>query len=65
MSSSSHREVIAAMGFTVPTLLFLVLYCFLVIEHGRRKVLHFTITGHPSSSRAVQQLRTAVMESRP
>jgi hypothetical protein len=34
----NHREVITAMDFfTVPTLTFRVLYCFFVIEHGRRK----------------------------
>jgi hypothetical protein len=26
--------------FTVPTMTFRVLYCFFVIEHERRKVLH-------------------------
>src|SRR5260370_28630283 len=37
-----HREAIAAMDcFTVPTLTFGVLYCFLVIAHDRRKMLHF------------------------
>ena len=32
--------------FTVPTLTFRVLYCFFVIEHGRRKILHFNVTEH-------------------
>jgi hypothetical protein len=37
----NHREVLAAMDFfTVPTMTFRVLYCFFVIEHERRKVLH-------------------------
>jgi len=37
----NHREIIAAMDFfTVYTLTFRILYCFFVIEHGRRKILH-------------------------
>jgi Homeodomain-like domain len=47
---SNHREVIAAFDFfTVPTLTFQVLYCFFVIEHGRRKILHFNVTRHPTT----------------
>ena len=37
----NHREAMAAMDFfTVPTLTFGVLYCFFVISHDRRKILH-------------------------
>jgi hypothetical protein len=35
------------------------LYCFFVIEHGRRKILHFHATAHPTSDWIVQQLREA------
>src|SRR3954451_8071699 len=39
----NHREVMAAFDFfTVPTLSFRVLYCFFVIEHDRRRILHST-----------------------
>ena len=56
----NHREVIAAFDFfTVPTLTFRVLYCFFVIEHHRRRILHFNATMHPSSEWIVQQLREA------
>jgi putative transposase len=42
----NHREAIAAMDFfTVPTLTLGVLYCFFVIGHDRRKILHFNVTG--------------------
>ena len=55
---ANHREVIVAMDFfTVPTLTFQLLYCFFVIEHGRRQLLHFNVTRHPSSDWVVQQLR--------
>lgn len=57
---SNHREAIAAMDFlTVPTLAFGVLYCFFVIAHRRRRVLHFNVTRHPSSVWVSQQLREA------
>src|SRR2546427_9100874 len=56
----SHREAIAAMDFfTVPTFAFGVLYCFFVISHDRRRVLHFNVTRHPTSTWIVQQLREA------
>ena len=62
----NHREVIAAMDFfTVPTLTFQVLYCFFIIEHGRRKILHFNMTEHPTGPWIVQQLREAFPESCP
>ena len=57
---SNHREAIAAMDFfTVPTLTFGVLYCFFVIAHNRRRILHFNVTRHPTSEWVAQQLREA------
>ena len=62
----NHREVIVAFDFfTVPTLTFQLLYCFFVIEHGRRKILHFNVTRHPSAEWVVQQLREAFPEAGP
>jgi transposase InsO family protein len=56
----NHREVIVALDFfTVPTATFKLLYCFFVIEHGRRKILHFNITSYPTAEWVVQQLREA------
>jgi transposase InsO family protein len=56
----NHREAIAAMDFfTVPTATFSVLYCFFVISHDRRRILHFNVTKHPTSMWIVQQLREA------
>jgi hypothetical protein len=52
-----RREVIAAFFFTVPTLKFRTLYCFFVIEHSRRTILHFNCIEHPTSNRIAQQLR--------
>ncbi len=57
---SNHREVVVALDFfTVPTLTFQLLYCFFVIEHGRRRILHFNVTRHPTADWVVQQLREA------
>jgi hypothetical protein len=55
-----HREAIAAKDFfTVPTLTFGVLYCFFVIAHGRRRIVHFNATRHPTGAWVTQQLREA------
>jgi len=60
----NHREVITAVDFfTVPTITFRVIYCFFIIEHGRRKILHFNVPEHPTGSWMVQQLREAFPES--
>jgi putative transposase len=57
---SNHREVVAAMDFfTVPTLTFGTLYCFFVIAHDRRRILHCRATKHPTSTWVVQQIREA------
>jgi hypothetical protein len=56
----NHREAIAAMDFfTVPTLTFNVLYCFFIISHDCRRILHFNVTPHPTSTWIVQQMREA------
>ena len=56
----NHREAIAAMDFfTVPTITFGLVYCFFVIAHDRRRILHFNVTKHPTSLWTVQQLREA------
>jgi transposase InsO family protein len=62
----NHREVIAAFDFfTVPTVTFELLYCFFVIEHGRRRILHCNLTCHPAAEWVVQQLREAFPEAGP
>src|ERR1017187_2135498 len=56
----NHREAIAAIDFfTVPTVTFRLLYCFFVISHDRRQILHFSVTRHPTSTWVIQQLREA------
>ncbi len=59
----NHQDGIAAMDFlVVPTLRFQLLYVWFVIAHGRRRVLHFGVTAHPTSPWVVQQLREAFPE---
>jgi len=56
----NHREVIAAMDFfTVPTASFRLLYVLFVIRHGRRDIVHWNITEHPSAQWVSQQMREA------
>lgn len=57
--------IVAFDFFTVPTLTFQLLYCFFVIEHGRRKILHCNVTRHPTADWVVQQLREAFPEAGP
>lgn len=62
----NHREAIVAFDcFTVPTATFRVLCCFFAIEHGRRRILHFNVTRHPSADWVVQQLRETFAEAAP
>jgi len=56
----NHREAIAAMDFfTVPTVTFKLLFCFFIIRHDRRQIVHMNVTRHPTSTWIVQQLREA------
>ena len=45
--------------FTVVTANFAFLYVFLVLQHGRRKLIHFATTYNPSMEWVIQQLREA------
>lgn len=62
----NHREAIVALDFfTVPTVTFRLLYCLFVIEHGRRRILHFNVTTHPTADWVLQQLRQTFSEGGP
>jgi transposase InsO family protein len=50
------REIAAIDFFVVPTATFRLLYCFLVLSHDRRRVLHLGVTAHPTSTWTAQQL---------
>lgn len=45
--------------FVVPTATFRLLYCFVVLRHDRRRVVHFAVTSEPNAAFVWQQLREA------
>ena len=54
---NNHVGDVAAIDFfTVPTVSFRVLFCFIVLRHERRKVVHFNVTAHPSAQWTAQQI---------
>ena len=55
-------EIVAVDFFTVPTIRLRILFVFLVVEHRRRRVLHYGITEHPSSKWTGQQMAEAFSE---
>jgi len=56
----NHRDLIAGMDFfVVPTATFRLLYVWFVLDQGRRRVLHFNVTAHPTFAWVMQQLRDA------
>jgi transposase InsO family protein len=56
----NHRDLITGMDFfVVPTVRFQLLYVWFVIDHGRRRVLHFNVTESPTACWVIQQLRDA------
>lgn len=56
----NHVKQIAAVDFfTVPTVRFQILYCFIVLRHHRRRIVHFNITMHPTARWTAQQITEA------
>jgi transposase InsO family protein len=61
----NHQDAIAAMDFcVVPTVSFQLFYVWFVIDHGRRRLIHFNVTTHPSARWVIQQLREAFPSDR-
>jgi putative transposase len=52
--------ILACDFFVAVTATFRLLYVFIVIEHGTRRLAHVNVTAHPSASWTLQQLREAV-----
>ena len=56
----NHAHQIAAVDFfVVPTATFRLLYCFVVLTHDRRRVVHFNVTEHPTAVWTAQQIAEA------
>jgi transposase InsO family protein len=59
----NHAKAILACDFFVAvTATFRMLYVFVVIEHGTRRLAHLNVTAHPSADWTLQQLRAVVGE---
>jgi len=57
----NHMDVSWAMDFfTVTTIRFATLYVLIVLDHGRRKIIHWATTSNPSMCWVIQQLREAM-----
>jgi putative transposase len=57
---ANHAHDIAACDFfTMPTATFRVLYCFVVIRHDTRRIVHFNVTEHPTAAWTGQQIVNA------
>jgi transposase InsO family protein len=57
----NHAQAIVACDFcVVVTATFRLLYVFVVMEHATRRMLHTTITAHPTAPWTLQQLREAI-----
>jgi len=54
--SNHARDIIGIDFFTVPTATFRNLYCFIILSHERRQVVHFNVTEHPTAAWTTQQL---------
>jgi transposase InsO family protein len=56
----NHASQMASIDFfTVPTVLFQVLFVFIVIQHDRRRIVHFNVTTHPTAQWTAQQILEA------
>ncbi len=54
---ANHMSVSAACDFfVVPTLTFKLLYCFVVLSHDRRRIVHINVTRHPTDEWTALQL---------
>ena len=54
---ANHMSVAAACDFfVVPTLTFKPLYCFVVLTHDRREIVHTNVTRHPTDEWTAQQI---------
>src|ERR1700730_159064 len=57
---NNHADGVAAMDlFVVPTISFRLLYGLLIMGHGRRQILWFGVTSHPSAEWIANQLTEA------
>ncbi len=56
------RDIVAVDFFTVPTATFRILFCFIVLRHDRRMVVHSNVTTNPTARWTAQQIVEAFPE---
>jgi transposase InsO family protein len=59
------RAMLACDFFVVVTARFRVLYVFVIMEVGTRKIAHFNVTAHPSAAWTLQQFRNVITGEKP
>ena len=57
------RGILACDFFVAVTATFRMLYVFVVIEHGTRRLAHVNVTTHPSAAWTLQQLREVIADA--
>src|SRR5215471_13474074 len=50
------KQLVSVDFFTVPTALFQVLFVFIVVQHDRRRLVHFNVTAHPTAEWTARQI---------
>jgi len=50
------HDIVAVDFFTVPSATFRILFCFVVLRHDRRIILHFNVTANPTAAWTAQQV---------
>ena len=57
---TNHADCLASIDFfVVPTATFRLLFGFIVLHHGRRRIVHFGVTANPTMAWVAQQIREA------
>lgn len=59
------RAILACDFFVVVTARFRVLYVFVIMEVGSRRIAHFNVTSHPTAAWTLQQLREVIDGEQP
>ncbi|MEO5379180.1 MAG: integrase, partial [Magnetococcus sp. DMHC-6] len=56
----NHSNCLVAIDFfTVPTVFFKVLHVLVLLDHERRRIIHFNVTANPTAAWVAQQIRDA------
>jgi putative transposase len=50
------KQLVSVDFFTVPSAFFQVLFVFIVIQHDRRRLVHFNVTAHPTAEWTARQI---------